>query len=55
MTHAEHGKNRLQLHTNLVIAPAGKVDIPVVQKQFDVANSVRQIKTDIATLSKSVQ
>jgi len=41
--------------TNLVIAPAGKVDVPVVQKQFDVANSMRQIKTDVATLSKSAQ
>jgi len=41
--------------TNLVIAPARKVHIPVVQRKFNVADSVRHIEADIATLFTSIE
>ena len=46
-----HAKNGVEPHINLVAAPAGEVHVPIVQKQFNVTDSVCQIKTDIAALS----
>ncbi len=45
-----HSLSLLSYNTHLVRAPAGKVHIPVVELERDVADSVCEIETGVCTL-----